>query len=181
MQVFDVSSCLLFSCLSTYFTDWYLVYPFFTARIFRSVTPQAKIGVLFQAWNISDFYARGRNIMFFSLAFCTYACLLISRTGILIIFFTLRMFRSVTAYARFFFVLFCLLFPRLSTFLCELILCLPLSRSEYVVLIHYRLLKPTFDKDLCLHHLRSDRFTCRIFSLLRVFFLNATVPWLLFF
>ena len=86
----------------TYFTDWYLVYPFFTARIFRSVTPQAKIGVLCQAWNSSDFYATGRNVRFFSLAFCTHACLLISRTGILTIFFTVRMFRSVTAYARFF-------------------------------------------------------------------------------
>ena len=90
--------------------------PFLTARIFRSVTPQAKIGVLFHAWNISDFYARGRNIRFFSLAFCAHACLLISRTGILTIFFTLRMFRSVTAYARFF-VSFCLPFPRLSTFM----------------------------------------------------------------
>ena len=28
MQVFDMSSCLLFSCPSTYFTDWYLVYLF---------------------------------------------------------------------------------------------------------------------------------------------------------
>ena len=60
---------------------------------------------------------------------------------------------------KIFFVSFCLLFPRLSTFLCGLILCLPLSRSEYVVLIHYRLLKPTFDKDRCLHYSRSDRFT----------------------
>ena len=147
-----------FSCLSTYFTDWYFVYPFFTARIFRSVTPQTKIGDLFHAWNISDFYATGSNVRFFSLAFCTHVCLLISRTGILTIFFTLRMFYSVTAYARFFCVSFCLLFPRLSSFLCGLILCLPLSRSEYVVLIHYRLLKPTFDKDRCLHYSRSDRF-----------------------
>ena len=47
--------------------------PFFTARIFRSATPSAKIGVLFHAWNISDFYARGRNVRFFSHAFCTHA------------------------------------------------------------------------------------------------------------
>ena len=68
--------------------------PFFTARIFRF----AKISVLFHAWNISDFYARGKNVRFISLAFCTHACLLISRTGVLTIFFTFRMFRSVTAY-----------------------------------------------------------------------------------
>ena len=46
------------------------------------------------------------------------ACILISRTGISSIFFTLRMFRSVTAYAGFC-VSFCLLFPRLSTFYAD--------------------------------------------------------------
>ena len=45
-------------------------------------------------------------------------------------------------------------------FYADLLLCLPLSRSEYNVLIHYRLLKPTFDKDRSLHHSRSDRYTC---------------------
>ena len=48
------------------------------------------------------FLCQRQNVKFISLAFCTHACLLISRTGVLTIFFTLRMFRSVTAYARFF-------------------------------------------------------------------------------
>ena len=65
------------------------------------------------------FYARGRNVRFFSLAFCTHACLLISRTGILTIFFTLRMFRSVTAYARFFLFRFAYFFHAGLLFLCR--------------------------------------------------------------
>ena len=146
--------CLLISRISTLSTH------FFAAKIFRSVTPQAKIGVLFHAWNISDFYATGRNARnarFFSPAFWTHACLLISRTGI---FFTLKMFLSVTAYASFFLFRFAYFFHACLLFYADLLLCLPLSRSEYVVLIHYRLLKPTFDKDRCLHHSRSDRYTC---------------------
>ena len=93
MQVFDVSSCLLFhvcilisriGTLSTLFHGQDISF--------------CEISVLFHAWNISDFYARGKNVRFISLAFCTHACLLISRTGVLTIFFTFRMFRSVTAY-----------------------------------------------------------------------------------
>ena len=74
MQVFDVSSCLLFHVCLLISRIGTLVYPFFMARIFCSVIPQAKIGVLFHAWNISDFYARGSNVRFSSLAFL-HACM----------------------------------------------------------------------------------------------------------
>ena len=111
---------------------------------------------LFHAWNISFFYTMDRSVTFFFLVFSRMSSYFMD--WYLVYLFHIENFRSVTAYAGFF-VSFCLLGPRLSIFSCELIFCLPLSRSEYVVLIHYRLLKSTFDNDRCLiYTIRGENF-----------------------
>ena len=115
---FDVSSCLLFhvcllisriGTLSTLFHGQDISFCYTISENWCSFSRLEYFG----------FLCKRQKRKVFSLAFCTHACLLISRTGILAIFFTLRMFRSVAAYARFFFVSFCLSFPRLSTFYAD--------------------------------------------------------------
>ena len=91
-------SCLPFSFLSSFYSDLVPCLPF----------------PLFHAWNISFFLYHGQERNVFLTSFF-HACLLISRTGILSTFFTLRIF-VLLQHMQDFFVSFCLLVPRLSTF-----------------------------------------------------------------
>ena len=108
MQVLDVSSCLLFHVCLLISRICTLSTPFSRPRYF--VLLHTKLEFFFTL-GIFRILCHRQERKVFSLVFCTHACLLISRTGILTIFFTLKMFLSVTAYASFF----CFVLPTFST------------------------------------------------------------------
>ena len=97
MQEFYVSSCLPFSCLSS-FTDRCLVYPF-------------------HGQDVSISYAIRRQYW----VLCVYvdAYTLLSRIGSLSIFFTVRLFRSLTEYMHAYFVSSCATFLRVYAFFTD--------------------------------------------------------------